>query len=249
LTFDHHAVHGHLVAWNHAQPVADFDLVERDFLIAPRRDPPGRGRRQVQQGPDGAARAAAGTEFEHLTEQHQHHDHRGGLEVDGNLAVVLHRMREQAGHEHRRGAKDECGAHADGNQREHVQVTRHDGTPAALDERPACPPDHRRGECELQPTRDVAIDPRLPAQCRDQVGHRQKKHRQRQHGTDPESRGHVAQFGVVLFVRARRHRLRFQRHAALGAIARMILLDFRMHRTRVKSFALRLLFAICVGRR
>ena len=41
------------------------------------------------------------TEFEHLTEEHQHHDHRGDLEVDGDLALVLYCVREQAGHEHR----------------------------------------------------------------------------------------------------------------------------------------------------
>ena len=37
VAFDHRAIHGHLVTRNHAQPVADFHLVERDFMIAPRR--------------------------------------------------------------------------------------------------------------------------------------------------------------------------------------------------------------------
>ena len=101
-------------------------------MIAPRCDLSRRGRCEVQQCFDGAARAAAGTEFEHLTEEHQHDDHRRGFEVDGNLALVLHRGREYAGREHRYDAKDECRTHADGDQREHVQVTRHDGAPAAL---------------------------------------------------------------------------------------------------------------------
>ena len=151
VTFDHHAINGHLVTWNHAQPVADFHLVERDFMIAPRCDLSRRGRCEIEQRFDGAARAAAGTEFEHLTEEHQHNDHRRGFKVDGDLALVLHRVWEQAGHEHRHGAEDECRAHADGDQREHVQVTRHDGAPAAVEERPACPPDHGRGERKLHP--------------------------------------------------------------------------------------------------
>ena len=92
VTFDHRAIHGHLVTWNHAQPVADFHLVERDFMIAPRCDLSRRGRCEIQQRFDGAARAAAGAEFEHLAEEHQHNDHRCGFKVDGNLALVLHRV-------------------------------------------------------------------------------------------------------------------------------------------------------------
>ena len=88
MAFHDHAIDRHLVTWNHAQPVADFHLVERDFLIAPRCDPPRRGRCEIEQRFDGAAGAAAGTEFEHLTEKHEDNDHRGGLKVDGDLALV-----------------------------------------------------------------------------------------------------------------------------------------------------------------
>ena len=151
VTFDHRAIHGHLVTWNHAQPVADFHLVERDFMIAPRRHLSRCGRCEVQQRFDGAARAAAGTKFEHLTEEYQYNDRRCGLKIDGDLAIVSHRVWEQAGHEHCDGAKDECCAHADGDQCEHVQVTGHDRAPATLDKRPACPPDHGCGEHELDP--------------------------------------------------------------------------------------------------
>src|ERR1039458_6546605 len=38
MTFDHRAINRHLVTWNHAQPIADFHLVERHFMIAPRCD-------------------------------------------------------------------------------------------------------------------------------------------------------------------------------------------------------------------
>ena len=60
-------------------------------MIAPWCDLPRGGRREVQQRFDGAARAAAGTQFEHLTEEHQYNDHRGGLKVDGDLSLVPHR--------------------------------------------------------------------------------------------------------------------------------------------------------------
>jgi len=66
-------------------------------MIAARCDLPRGGRRKVQQRFDGAARAAAGTELEHLTEEHQHNNHRRGFKVDGNLALVLHRGWEHAG--------------------------------------------------------------------------------------------------------------------------------------------------------
>jgi hypothetical protein len=46
---------------------------------------------------------------------------------------------------------------------------------------------------------------------------------------------------VLLVIRAGGRRHRFQRHAALGAIAGMILLHFRVHRAGVDGFALRLL--------
>jgi hypothetical protein len=151
VTFDDNAINGNLVTWNHVQPVTDLHLVERDLMIAPRCDLSRRGWGEVQQRFDGAASAAAGPEFEHLTEEHQHNDHRCGLKVDGDLAPVLHRVGEYAGREHRHGAQDECRAYTNADQREHVQVTRHDGAPAPVQQRPACPPDRGCGECKLQP--------------------------------------------------------------------------------------------------
>ena len=48
-----------------------------------------------------------------------------------------------------------------------------------------------------------------------------------------------AEFGVVILARAGGHGLQFQRHAALGAIAGMILLHFRVHRAGVNGLARR----------
>src|ERR1035437_312369 len=56
---------------------------------------------------------------------------------------------------------------------------------------------------------------------------------QRHAGLPKAHLGHVAQVGVLRVIRARCHRLWLQRNAVLGAIAGMVLLDFRVHRTRV----------------
>ena len=152
MTFDDHAIDGNPVTWNHVQPVTDLHLVERDLMIAPRCNLARRGRCEIQQRFYGAARAAAGTEFKHLTKEYQHNDHRCGFKVDGNLAPMWHRVGEYAGREHGCGAQDECRAHTNADQREHIQVARHDGTPAAVQQRPACPSDHGCGECKLHPT-------------------------------------------------------------------------------------------------
>jgi hypothetical protein len=45
------------------------------------------------------------------------------------------------------------------------------------------------------------------------------------------------QFGVLLVLRASGRRHQFQRHATLGAITRMILLHFRVHRTGINHDA------------
>ena len=57
-------------------------------MIAPRCDLSRRRRCEVEQRFDGAARAATGTEFKHLAEEHQHHDYRSGLKVDGDPTLV-----------------------------------------------------------------------------------------------------------------------------------------------------------------
>src|SRR5581483_6049497 len=44
MAFYDHTIDRHLVTWNNPQLVADCHLVERDFMIAPRCDPPRCGR-------------------------------------------------------------------------------------------------------------------------------------------------------------------------------------------------------------
>ena len=71
--------------------------------------------------------------------------------------------------------------------------------------------------------------------------HRYDEHRQGQRCADPEAAAHVLQLRVVfLHIASGGDGLRFKRHAALGAVAGMVLLDLRVHRTGVDGFRGRL---------
>ncbi len=121
---DDRAVDRHLLAGTHAQAVADLHGVELDLLLgAVRPDAPRRLGREVEQRADGAARALAGAQLEHLPEQHEHGDDGGRLEVDRDRAVVAAEGgREDARRERRDDAVDPGDARAHGDQREHVEV-------------------------------------------------------------------------------------------------------------------------------
>ena len=69
------------------------------------------------------------------------------------------------------------------------------------------------------------------AKRRHGVQHPENEHGQREHGADPETACHVAQFVVV--GRLGRGGFRFERHAANRATAWMVLLDLRVHRAGV----------------
>ena len=96
------AVDRNAVARTDAQAIAGMNVVERDVLVAAvgAHAPRALGR-QLQQRADRGAGAAAGAQLQHLPEQHQRHDRRGGLEVEGDAAVVAaKRGREDPGREH-----------------------------------------------------------------------------------------------------------------------------------------------------
>ena len=108
-----------------------------------------------------------------------------------------------------------------------------DGPPAPLEERPAAPQDHRRTEDELKPGERLGPQPTVHGNAEHRQ-HRQQQHRNGQHEADPKPASHASQFGVVLFV-IRLDGLRFQGHAALGACAGAVPLDFRVHRAGVND--------------
>ena len=119
-------------------------------LGAVRPDQPGRLRREIEQGPDGAARALAGAQLQHLSEQDQDRDYRGRLEVYGHRAVVTaERSREDLRRQGRDHAVEPGHAGAHGDQREHVQAAVHERLPGPHEKGPARPQDDRRRERHL----------------------------------------------------------------------------------------------------
>ena len=94
MAFHHHAIDGDFVTGHYAQPVTDLHLVQGHDVIATRSDLTSSWWREVEECGDRTASATTGAQFQHLSKQHQHHDHGGGLEVDGDLTVVLHGLWE-----------------------------------------------------------------------------------------------------------------------------------------------------------
>lgn len=64
-----------------------------------------------------------------------------------------------------------CRADADGDQGEHIQIPRHQRTPAALEERPSRPQHDGCGENKLNPARRIAHYPTIVTQRGNQVRH------------------------------------------------------------------------------
>src|SRR5262245_11451203 len=72
----------------------------------------------------------------------------------------------------------------------------------------------------------------LDMKTRDQVAHRDNEHGQGKHESDPEFARKRLYPGVFCAVSCA-DCLRFKRHATDRAVARVVRLDFRMHRTGV----------------
>ena len=105
--------------------------------------------REIEQRADGARGLLAGAQLEHLAEQHQDGDDRGGLEIDRDRAVHAAEgggkdARRQRGHD----AVEPGHAGAERDQREHVEIARDERVPAAHEERPAGPQHDGRREHE-----------------------------------------------------------------------------------------------------
>jgi len=71
---------------------------EGPFVFAIRRHPSGSFWRQIQQGTDGPGGSLTGPELQHLSEQDQHDDHGGCLEVNRDHRMLVAKIgREHAG--------------------------------------------------------------------------------------------------------------------------------------------------------
>ena len=121
-----------------------------------------RFRREIEQRANGAAGLLAGAQFQHLSEQHEHGDDGGRLEIDRDHAILREAPAETVrARMSRPGYRGYGDADAERDQAEHVERAVADRCTAAHEERPAGPQHDRRGENELNPDRDVA------AKCND----------------------------------------------------------------------------------
>ena len=120
-------------------------------------------------------------------------------------------------------------ARAHRDQREHVGGAIDDGRPAALKKWRSAPQHHRRGQKQFDP--GLPAFRQQPGHARQHVTHRDHQQRSGQRQADPEAPRHVAQLGIVFFLRGDRARL--QRHAANRAMPRPRPHNFRMHRAGV----------------
>ena len=224
------SVDRHAFTGTHAEPVPHLHLVERNILLSAFRIDPTRGRgRQAEQLPDRRARTASCAELEHLSEQHQDDDDGSGLEVDANLpAVRPEGFRKQPRHQGCHDAEPIRGAHAKGDEREHVQVAVDDRRPAAHEEGPATPHDNGCREHELRPCHPRGRQGMLQGLTRQELRYHEREDRGGEHHRQAEPSGHVVQLGVRL---VERDDPRLESHAALGAGPGRITDDFRVHRT------------------
>ena len=127
----HLAVHGHPLAGPDAQQVAISDVGERRVVLIPvGGHPAGRRRGQVEERPERVAGVASRPELEDLADEHQSHDHHGGLEVNGHVAVgAPEGGREDCREQRREEAVAVSGTHPERDQRPHVEVPGDQGGP------------------------------------------------------------------------------------------------------------------------
>ena len=225
--FENDAVDRHLFAGSYPQPVADGEALDLDFMVgAVVADTAGGFRRQFEKGLDRSGGGFPRPELKHLAEKNEYGNHGSGLEVHGDRApVAAEGRREDVRRDGAYQAVDvgDAGAHRD--QREHVQIARHQRLPAAHEEGPTGPQHDRGGEHKLDPVRQRLVDPAVRAH--QVAAHLQHDRRDRKRQADPEASRHVGKFGIGRRIQARD--LGLQRHAADRTVAGADLADLRMH--------------------
>src|SRR5690348_1381072 len=116
MAFQEFSVNRYFAAWNNSQLIADFYLIERNFLVTTSHDFAGDRRRQIEQRLNSTSSATTSAQFKHLAQQHKNNDDRGSLKVNRDLSAVLHGMRKQSGQEDRDEAVDVGRTHTDCDQ-------------------------------------------------------------------------------------------------------------------------------------
>ncbi len=228
---EHHAIHRQLLARSHAQLFTDADARERDVDFAAVLEQAARGcRRETEQRADRASRASPRPQLEQLAEEHERHDHGGGLEVDRDAAAVAaegSRIRTRS--ERREQAVAPGGAGPERDQREHVELSRPQRAPGALEERLASPEHDGRREQQLDPRERRRGNGVREAGSHEHFRHREREQGKREQAAQPEAAAHVEQFGARFVAERRRHRL--ERHPADRTRARGVAHDLGVHRT------------------
>ncbi len=189
--------------------------------------------REVQEGANRAAGAAARAQLEHLPEEHENGDGRRCFEVHLGHAV---RAAQTCGkHLWRDGshrAVQVRNAHAHADQREHVGAAEFQRGGEALEERPAAP--QHNGSCEdkLNPGNDT----RAPGvgERSEHVAHRQRQQWHAKGYAPPEASRHLDKLRIGLLRSG--HRPWLEGHTALRATSRVIAHHLRMHRADVLGF-------------
>ena len=189
-------------------------------------DAPRRLGRKAEQGLDGRRSLRTRLEFKHLAEQRQRDDHRSRLEINRHAAHRRERRGEHAGRHRGDRAVEEGGGRAQTDQRPHVRAAVDDRLCAAHEEWPARPQHDRQAQYQFDPALRGHLEPLQAV-----AGHGEHGDDDRERQCPEEATLKILQLGALAVVE--RRRLRLQRHAALGAVARMILANLRVHRTGV----------------
>jgi len=170
--FGHDAVDRYGVARPHAQAIVDLQGFKRHlFVVAAGRDAPSRFRCEVEQRANGASGPFASTQLQHLADQHEHGDDRGGFVVDREHAVLAQRFWKRARHEGRREAVEIGGPDAERDQAKHVERAVLQRRPASLKKGKPSPQHDRRGEQELQPDGNLRRDGAVQIEPRNVAAH------------------------------------------------------------------------------
>ena len=228
-----HAVDRNALAWPHPEPIPHQYLLDGNLVVRAVRGDPARAlRRQTQKRADGAAGGLACSQFQHLAQQYQGGDGRRRLEVERRGRPRLaERGRQRTGKQGRDHAKAECRPSAQPDEGEHVRATLNKRSPRTQQKRPAGSQHHPRGQRHLdqgQRTRRKKVHSRVSEH---HLGHGVADQWRRQAERDPETPGHVGQFGVGQFLQ--RYNLGFQCHAALRACAGPVAAHAFAHRAQI----------------
>ena len=142
--------------------IAYGDLRERNVLLDIVTNATSGLRCKTEQPSDCGAGAAPRPQLQHLPEQHKNRHHHSRIEIRLDHAAHEKTRRKELRGERSQRRIDVRGAYAERDQGEHVGTSVSDRRPSPLEEGPARPPDHRRGQCEPQPVRPARIDETAP---------------------------------------------------------------------------------------